>query len=104
VPTTVSVEIDRPASAGNVSGGGAFVSWGRYSVNPSMSVTVSGWIADSGGAIVTYGTTSFPPSGENWSYKFSGLNINVPYVENIQVTAADGTIGSATLDITCVSP
>jgi hypothetical protein len=70
-----------------------------------MTVNMSGWITDANtGAFVANGTAGTPPAGQNWDFKFSGLNVNVAYVLNIKASAADGTVTTAQENFTCTSP
>jgi hypothetical protein len=74
-------------------------------VDPTETVTVVGTITNANtNVLVANGTAVTPPPGSNWSFKFSGLNIDVAYNENVKVTAADGSSATATIGITCTSP
>jgi hypothetical protein len=90
-------------TAGDVDGNGLFTSYGNYTISPGMGVTVTAWISDAGtGTVVANGTTATPPPGYNWSFKFSGLDLGVEYDENVEVTAADGTVNTVSVEITMV--
>jgi hypothetical protein len=98
---TITDEITIPTS-GDVTGNGRFTSYGNYTVSPSMGATVTAWISNaSTGTLVVNGTSTTPPPGYNWAFKFSGLSLNVEYYENVEVTAADNTTNTVQVEITC---
>lgn len=102
--TTVSVSINYP-DPGNVSGNGAFDTYGTYTITPTMSVTITSWINIAAtGAFVANGTETTPPTGQDWEFKYSGLTCGVPYVLTVQVQGADGSIAASQINITCTSP